>query len=88
MKLNFYSSFRTLHDPLKDDHEKNFILNKWKEGRAHKSIDFYDEKSFRMVAFTSRIKTSVSCEEQVRESQTQSLEKERVDRSEKEENDI
>ncbi|CAF4860429.1 unnamed protein product [Rotaria sp. Silwood1] len=31
LKLNFNSSFRTLHDPKKDDHEKNFILNKWKE---------------------------------------------------------
>ncbi|CAF2443211.1 unnamed protein product [Rotaria sp. Silwood2] len=31
LKLNFNSSFRTLHDPTKDDHEKNFILNKWKE---------------------------------------------------------
>lgn len=32
LKLNFNSSFRTLHDPTKSDHEKNFILNKWKEG--------------------------------------------------------
>ncbi|CAF1267433.1 unnamed protein product [Adineta steineri] len=31
LKLNFNSSFRTLHDPLKEEHEKNFILNKWKE---------------------------------------------------------
>ncbi|CAF3155845.1 unnamed protein product [Rotaria socialis] len=31
LKLNFNSSFRTLHDPTKIDHEKNFILNKWKE---------------------------------------------------------
>jgi hypothetical protein len=33
LKLNFNSSFRTLHDPTKDEHEKNFILNKWKEGK-------------------------------------------------------
>ncbi|CAF0765202.1 unnamed protein product [Rotaria sordida] len=31
LKFNFNSSFRTLHDPTKDDHEKNFILNKWIE---------------------------------------------------------
>jgi len=62
LKLNFNSSFRTLHDPTKDDHEKNFILNKWKEGRRKCfffSI-FKKQKSFRMVTFTSRIKTSIS----------------------------
>ncbi|CAF5183452.1 unnamed protein product, partial [Rotaria sp. Silwood1] len=32
LKLNFNSSFRTLHDSKKHDHEKHFILNKWKEG--------------------------------------------------------
>ncbi|CAF1060484.1 unnamed protein product [Adineta ricciae] len=31
LKLNFNSSFRTLHDPLKEDNRKNYILNKWKE---------------------------------------------------------
>ncbi|CAF0827653.1 unnamed protein product [Rotaria sp. Silwood1] len=31
LKLNFNSSFRTLHDSKKHDHEKHFILNKWKE---------------------------------------------------------
>lgn len=32
LKFNFNSNFRTLHDPLKEDSEKTFILNKWKEG--------------------------------------------------------
>jgi hypothetical protein len=32
LKQNFNSSFRILHDPTKEDHEKNFLLNKWKEG--------------------------------------------------------
>jgi hypothetical protein len=55
VKLNFYSSFRTLHDPTKDDHEKNFILNKWKEGQImnYLILFFNEDKSFRMVTFTS-----------------------------------
>lgn len=35
LKLNFNSSFRTLHDPKKDEYKNNFILNNWNEGQMN-----------------------------------------------------